>query len=74
VSNLFEVGCGLVGAIIILHSLANKSFAMDMMGQELEISQGQRIAIGVALLLFGLAVPGLVNWFVASARDANLFS
>ena len=73
-ANLFEVGGALIGAIIILHSLANKSFAMEMMGQELEISQGQRIAIGVALLLFGLAFPGLVNWFVASARDANLFS
>jgi hypothetical protein len=73
-ANLFEVGGGLIGAIIILHSLAHKNFAMEMMGQELEISQGQRIAIGVALLLFGLAFPGLVNWFIASARDANLFS
>lgn len=74
VANLLEVGCGLIGAIIVLHSLANKSFALDMMGRELEISQGQRIAIGVALLLFGLSFPGLLNWFVASARDANLFS
>lgn len=74
IANLLEVGCGLVGSIIVIHSLANKNFALDMMGQELEISQGQRIAIGVGLLLFGLSFPGLLNWFVASARDANLFS
>ncbi|MBS1956459.1 MAG: hypothetical protein JST89_19890 [Cyanobacteria bacterium SZAS-4] len=74
IANLLEVGCGLVGAVIVIHSLANKNFALDMMGQELEISQGQRIAIGVGILLFGLSFPGLLNWFVASARDANLFS
>lgn len=73
-ANLLEVGCGLVGLVVVFHSLANKSFALEMMGQELEISQGQRIAVGVALLLFGLSFPGLLNWFVASARDANLFS
>jgi hypothetical protein len=26
------------------------------------------------LLIGGLALPGTINWFVASARDANLFS
>ncbi|MFN8553487.1 MAG: hypothetical protein U0103_18575 [Candidatus Obscuribacterales bacterium] len=73
-ANLLEVGCGLIGVVIVLHSLANKSFALELMGRELEISQGQRIAVGIALLLFGLTFPGLLNWFVASARDANLFS
>ncbi|HEY9733563.1 MAG TPA: hypothetical protein V6C89_16710 [Drouetiella sp.] len=73
-ANLLEVGCGLVGLMIVFHSLANKNCAIEMMGQELEISQGQRIAVGIALLLFGLSFPGLLNWFVASARDANLFS
>lgn len=36
---------------------------------------------GIALLVaapafavFGLAAPGIINWLVASARDANLFS
>ncbi len=37
---------------------------------------GRKTAIiyGVILILGGLAFPGIVNWFVASARDANLFS
>ncbi len=34
----------------------------------------QRLAFGALCIIGGLAVPGLVNWFVASARDANLFS
>jgi hypothetical protein len=44
------------------------------MGREIEFSVGQRIAIGLGLIMVGLAVPGLINWFVASARDANLFN
>lgn len=35
---------------------------------------GTRIAIGIALAVIGLGMPGCVNWLVASARDANLFS
>ena len=29
---------------------------------------------GVLSMVFGLAIPGIINWLVASARDANLFS
>lgn len=32
-----------------------------------------RIAFGVCVGLIGLAIPGCINWMVASARDANLF-
>jgi hypothetical protein len=74
IANLCETGLSLVGVIIVLHSMVNRSLAIEVMGQEVEIGQGQRIAFGLGLLLVGLAFPGLVNWFVASARDANLFS
>lgn len=33
-----------------------------------------RIAFGVCILALALATPGLVNWLVAAARDANLFT
>ncbi|HEY9784654.1 MAG TPA: hypothetical protein V6D17_04565 [Candidatus Obscuribacterales bacterium] len=33
-----------------------------------------RLAWGTALVMFGIMLPGVINWFVASARDANLFS
>lgn len=74
IANVFELGGCLIGALIVIHSLANRDFALDIMGQQLEISQGQRIAIGLGLLLLAFAFPGSVNWFVASARDVNLFS
>jgi len=34
----------------------------------------KRVLFGVAGVTGGLATPGCVNWLVASARDANLFS
>jgi hypothetical protein len=74
VANLWEVGLMLLGAIICLNGFVNESLSIEILGQELELSRGQRIAIGVGMILLGLAFPGLVNWFVASARDANLFS
>lgn len=33
-----------------------------------------RLASGIAIAVAGLSVPGIVNWLVASCRDANLFS
>ena len=74
IANLLEVGCALTGAITLLHGLANKEMVTQWMGMQVELSSGKRITIGVALILVGLAVPGIVNWFVSSARDANLFS
>jgi hypothetical protein len=74
VANLSEVGLGLFGAILVLNGLVNDSEVIDVMGQEIELGRNHRIAIGVGLILLGLAFPGLINWFVASARDANLFS
>ncbi len=32
------------------------------------------LAAGIAIILIGLGVPGWINWLVASARDANLYS
>jgi hypothetical protein len=33
-----------------------------------------RVFFGAAGVSGGLATPGVINWLVASARDANLFS
>jgi hypothetical protein len=74
-ANLGEIGCALAGMAILLHGVVRReSWITDVMGRELEISAGQRVVLGLCLIIFGLAVPGLINWFVASARDANLFS
>jgi len=34
----------------------------------------QRVLKGMAGVVGGLATPGMINWLVASARDANLFN
>jgi hypothetical protein len=34
----------------------------------------KKLVYGVAMILFGLATPGLLNWLVASARDSALFN
>lgn len=31
-------------------------------------------ALGISMAIAGMMVPGMINWLVASARDANLFS
>lgn len=34
----------------------------------------KKFAFGAAMILIGLAAPGVLNWFVASARDSCLFN
>lgn len=74
IANLSEVALALVGAIVVLHALVSRSVIVDVLGQEIEVGRFQRIAFGLGLIVLGLAFPGSINWFVASARDANLFS
>jgi hypothetical protein len=73
-ANLGEIGFGIIGALFVLHGLLRGTVVTELMGQEIEFGPGKRIAIGATLIFIGLTVPGLINWFVASARDANLFS
>lgn len=39
----------------------------------LHLSPMKRIIVGLCCALVGMAIPGSINWLVASARDANLF-
>lgn len=74
IANLTKIGGMLLGGITVLHSFANKTMVAEILGQEIELGQAQRMAIGIGLILLGLSFPGIINWFVASAIDANLFS
>lgn len=38
-----------------------------------KITPLKRMLLGCCAILVGLAIPGSINWFIASARDANLF-
>lgn len=31
------------------------------------------LALGLILIVIGLAIPGIINWIIANARDADLF-
>lgn len=74
ICNMVELAGMMFGGIIILHGLFIRSTVNNLLGINARFTPGMRLAIGAAIVLAGLMTPGLVNWFVASARDANLFS
>ena len=73
-ANMAEVVLGIGGLLVLLHGITRGNITADIMGQDVEITAGQRIVVGAIMLITGLVTPGMINWFVASARDANLFS
>jgi hypothetical protein len=74
-ANLGEIVGLLAGALLVLHGFARaENLEFELLGHEIVIGPGKRMALGALIITCGLAVPGLINWFVASARDANLFS
>lgn len=74
IANISEVVLGLGGALFILCGLIEGATTVELMGQEIEITRTQRIVVGATMIFFGLFTPSVINFFVASARDANLFS
>ncbi|MDX2106897.1 MAG: hypothetical protein SFY67_10890 [Candidatus Melainabacteria bacterium] len=71
IANLMELGSIFLGGLLLLHGIFLRG-RVAIMG--VEISPFARISLGVVICALGLLTPGLINWFVASARDANLFS
>lgn len=73
-ANAIEI-LGLVGGLIqVVCAFAQRPLKGNFLGMEYNIGTTGRFVMGVAMILGGLAVPGMINWLVASARDANLFS
>lgn len=73
ITNMVELAGLAVGATIIMHGILLRT-PCGVLGIAQPLSPGTRILIGIAIVVGACMVPGLVNWFVASARDANLFS
>jgi len=72
-ANLGELAGILAGSIIAISGMAG----WGMVGKkfrQLNVTPAAQITIGLLLIVGGLALPGCINWLVASARDANLFS
>jgi len=62
----------LLGGSLLLFGL--KKTDMMVPGTTIGLSRNFRIFAGLALVSIGVSAPGFVNYMVASARDANLFS
>ncbi|MBY0551603.1 MAG: hypothetical protein K2W95_30250 [Candidatus Obscuribacterales bacterium] len=65
-SEILGLAIGLVN--LILGALGRSS------GGLFKMSARTRMVAGVGLMVLGLAIPGVLNWLLASARDSNLFS
>ncbi len=72
IANLGELGAIIAGVGLIAHGVMNK--VVLKLGEDIELGPGGRMVLGGILITMGLMLPGIINWFVASARDANLFS
>lgn len=70
----FEVVALIFGGFMILNAAVLRAPVSGFMGMPITLTATHRVAIGIGVITAGLMFPGIVNWFVASARDANLFS
>jgi hypothetical protein len=62
------------GFALLVASVIVKESPGQLPSPQTKLAARKRIIIGLAMVLIGMTLPGIVNWFLASARDANLFS
>jgi hypothetical protein len=75
IANLGELAIAGLGLGAFIHAIVRRGpLTLRMMGGEVQLGTVSRLAIGLGLIVVGLAIPGTINWFVASARDACLFN
>jgi hypothetical protein len=67
-ANFSEIGGLALGVVNVVLGVLGRSIVFPF-----KLSAKGRIIGGICLAVIGLAVPGCINWLVASARDANLF-
>lgn len=72
IANLGEILCLLGGIAMAVQGFASKSVLK--LGEDIELGPGGKVLLGILIATVGISIPGIINWFVASARDANLFS
>lgn len=72
--NICANGSELLGVLCGLLLLISGAVLGKPMSWPFRLSPVQKAVFGAVLIAAGLVVPGCINWLVASARDANLFS
>lgn len=74
ISNLAEMAGLIFGFGLLMHGLLQRHVVLYLPGLNASLTNVHRIAYGIAIMFVASSIPGIVTWFVASARDANLFS
>ncbi len=73
IANLIQMTMLIGGVVSMIKGAIIKGSSVKLFGI-LELSRTGLIIGGVICIFVGLAVPGVMNFFVASARDAALFN
>ncbi len=74
--NVLAMACQALGIVsgIVYATSAIFAIANGKTRERGEMTHQARLACGLLCIAGGLATPATINWFIASARDANLFS
>ena len=71
-ANSIQIGGIGFGFLIVALAFVKTEFLVPWL--PVHLSRSSRIIFGLFLITVGIATPGFLNYMIASARDANLFS
>jgi hypothetical protein len=69
IANAYEIGAVIVALVMVIRALIP-----DTDGKRDNAKMVRRLVTAAVIFMIGMSIPGMINWLVASARDANLFS
>ena len=74
-ANFGEIAIAGLGLTAFIHAIVRREpLKFRAMGNDYQLGMIARLALGMGLIVLGIAIPDTINWFVASARDACLFN
>ncbi|HEY9719721.1 MAG TPA: hypothetical protein V6C69_19735, partial [Trichormus sp.] len=68
IANAYEIGSVIVALVMVIRALIP-----DAEGKRDNAKMVRRLVTAAVIFMIGMSIPGMINWLVASARDANLF-
>ncbi|MBX9687138.1 MAG: hypothetical protein K2X27_10575 [Candidatus Obscuribacterales bacterium] len=74
--NILANGCEIVFSVggLFMLTTAFRQLFQSLNGSAPKKINWRLLLWGLALIILGLAIPGTLNWFLASARDMSYFS
>ncbi|HEY9776840.1 MAG TPA: hypothetical protein V6C81_23960 [Planktothrix sp.] len=73
VANAVQVGSFILAALLLVSVCVNRGYVMVPIVNA-GLRRADRIALMCIIFAVGWVTPGMINWMVAAARDANLFN